>query len=58
MNPEHRQPIGAAGMLVEVSIQAGSQAEPPGPSESLAGNSCVPFQRQLPANLLGLPPSA
>lgn len=38
MMPGHHQPTGAAGMLVEVSIQAGSQAGPPGPSEPLTGS--------------------
>lgn len=43
MKPEHHQPVGAAGVQVEGSIRAGSQAGPPGPSESLRGHPCSPF---------------
>lgn len=35
---------GAAGMPGDIPTEAEGHAEPPGPSESLTGNPCAPFQ--------------
>lgn len=49
---EHRQQTGAVGMMVDVSIQAGSQVEPPLPSESSKRSSWDPFQDGWPQTCL------